>query len=215
MSVLIRFVVCDLESRLSGRSLEIISTMSNIPDDELPESTAGYVAPKQVAVSELMKTDAEDESLARYKQALIASQEAVFPEDPRSLIVTKLAIVFEDHDPIELDLTLPNQKRKIVMKEGVNYVTKLYFYVQREIVSCLTYMNFVYNKIGLRLVKDQIAIGSYGPSDKEHEVIVEEGTTPSGMLGRGTYNAKARLLDDDLKVHLELEYTFEIKKNWE
>lgn len=43
-----------------------------IEDDE-PEETPGYKAPAQKSVDEIQKLDADDESLVRYKQALLGS----------------------------------------------------------------------------------------------------------------------------------------------
>ena len=44
-----------------------------IPDEELPENVSGYVAPKKVTVGELLEKDQDDESLKRYKEALLGS----------------------------------------------------------------------------------------------------------------------------------------------
>ena len=43
-----------------------------IEDDE-PEETPGYKAPAQKSVDEIQKLDADDESLVRYKQALLGN----------------------------------------------------------------------------------------------------------------------------------------------
>ena len=93
------------------------------------------------------------------------------------------------------------------LKEGCNYSIKLGFYVQREIVSCLSYANYVY-KMGVRVDKSQVPVGSFGPSKNKNVCTIEEGVAPSGMLGRGHYTAKAKLSDDDKNVHLAVEYSF-------
>ena len=41
--------------------------------DEEPEETPGYKAPAQKTLDEIHKLDADDESLVRYKQALLGS----------------------------------------------------------------------------------------------------------------------------------------------
>ena len=41
-------------------------------EDEEPEETPGYKAPAQKTLDEIQKLDADDESLVRYKQALLA-----------------------------------------------------------------------------------------------------------------------------------------------
>lgn len=45
-------------------------------DDEDPEETPGYKAPAQKSLDEIQKLDADDESLVRYKQALLAGAAA-------------------------------------------------------------------------------------------------------------------------------------------
>ena len=41
-------------------------------DDEDPEETPGYKPPAQKTLDEIQNLDADDESLVRYKQALLA-----------------------------------------------------------------------------------------------------------------------------------------------
>lgn len=120
----------------------------------------------------------------------VATVACVFtvPNDPRHVIVQKLAIISEGHPDIEVDLTgqwstfwvheivlcvLYNRwclnvvivfsidlkhvndlcclgdisqlkKKSVVMKEGVKYRVRIYFYVQREIVSGLKYMQKIH-----------------------------------------------------------------------
>jgi Rho GDP-dissociation inhibitor len=57
-------------------------------------------------------------------------------------------------------------------------------------------------------------IGSFPPSDKPESFQFPEEVVPSGMLARGKYRATCRFMDDDGHLHLEFEYTFEIKKDW-
>lgn len=47
--------------------------------------------------------------------------------------------------------------------------------------------------------------------------IVSEEEAPSGKLGafRGSYSARSRFTDDDKKTHLEFNWAFDIKKDWE
>ncbi len=59
--------------------------------------------------------------------------------------------------------------------------------------------------------------GSYSPNttDKpEYEKKFETDTAPTGMLGRGKYNAVSKFVDDDKKTHLHFEWSFEVKKEW-
>ena len=60
------------------------------------ENEPGYVAPAPKALTEIIAADTEDESLQRYKAALLGNAAAtntgivVFPDDPRNVIVQKI-----------------------------------------------------------------------------------------------------------------------------
>lgn len=43
---------------------------------------------------------------------------------------------------------------------------------------------------------------------------VHEEEAPSGMIARGHYNALSSFVDDDKKVHLHFEWSFNIAKDW-
>lgn len=43
---------------------------------------------------------------------------------------------------------------------------------------------------------------------------VEPETAPSGMMMRGHYKAVSKFVDDDNQVHLQFEWSFDIKKDW-
>ncbi|KAL0321087.1 UNVERIFIED_CONTAM: Rho GDP-dissociation inhibitor 1 [Sesamum radiatum] len=58
-------------------------------------------------------------------------------------------------------------------------------------------------------------IGTFSPQPEAYTHEMPEETTPSGMFARGSYSAKTQFLDDDNKCYLELNYTFEIKKDWQ
>lgn len=55
-------------------------------------------------------------------------------------------------------------------------------------------------------------LGTFAPQRDPYEHLLEEETTPSGVLARGIYSAKLKFEDDDKRCHLELDYSFEIKK---
>lgn len=69
------------------------------------------------------------------------------PDDPRKVIVKKLALCVADRPDMELDLTgdLAQLKKQIfVIKEGVSYRIRIDFIVQREIVHGLKYVQKTY-----------------------------------------------------------------------
>lgn len=43
---------------------------------------------------------------------------------------------------------------------------------------------------------------------------VEPETAPSGFAARGHYKAVSKFVDDDDHVHLQFEWSFDIKKDW-
>ncbi|XP_031559033.1 rho GDP-dissociation inhibitor 1-like [Actinia tenebrosa] len=190
---------------------------SAIPDDEEPEETPGYKPPAQKTLEEIQKLDAEDESLVRYKQALLAGAEAAGAEGGPNVIVQKLTLVVEGRPDIEVDLTgdLTKLKEKaFVIKEAAEYRLKITFLVQRDIVSGLRLHQVTYRK-GIKVDKTSFMVGSYGPKKEPHTFLTPSDEAPKGMLARGHYVVKSKFIDDDKHVHLEWEWAFDIKKDWE
>lgn len=69
------------------------------------------------------------------------------PQDPRKVIVKKLALCVTDRPDMELDLTgdlTQLKKQSFVIKEGVSYKIRIDFIVQREIVHGLKYIQKTY-----------------------------------------------------------------------
>lgn len=58
-------------------------------------------------------------------------------------------------------------------------------------------------------------VGSYGPKAEEHEFVSPAGEAPKGMLSWGQYVVKSRFIDDDKICHLEWEWSFAVKKDWD
>lgn len=114
------------------------------------------------------------------------------------------------------------------------------FKVQHEIISGLSYVQVVKRK-GIRVSKDTEMLGSYGPNTDKQPIytkrckpypcsrcplprswqrltassfLVHEEEAPSGMLARGHYQALSSFVDDDKKVHLKFEWSFDIAKDW-
>lgn len=187
-----------------------------VDDADYPE---GFKPPAPKSVNEILSADAEDESLRKYKEALLGSAMGgaveVFPNDPRRVIVQKLSIVVQGVSPdTEIDLTLPPdelKKKVITLKEDCHYQVRIFFYVQREIVSGLKYVQQLY-KTGIRVDKSTYMVGSYGPKKELQSYTTTMEQAPSGMLARGTYTVKSLFTDDDKNEHLKWEWKIEIKK---
>ncbi|CAH0385337.1 unnamed protein product [Bemisia tabaci] len=120
-----------------------------IHDDD--ENDNKYKAPPQKTIDELIKADAEDDSLRKYKETLLgrAKEETIVvdPSDDRKVIVKSLALIVADRSEMVLDLTsdLNELKKQVfVIKEGVSYRIRIDFIVQREIVHGLKYVQKTY-----------------------------------------------------------------------
>jgi len=189
-------------------------------DHEEPDETPGYVPPAEKKLDDIVNQDPDDPSLEKYKKALLGDNlgkaACPFPDDPRQVIVTKLGILVEDHDDLELDLTGDLSKLKsqpFTLKEGCTYRVKIYFYVQREIVTGLKYNQRTMRK-GIQVDKQNNMVGSYGPKMELQSYTTAPEQAPSGMLARGTYVVKSLFTDDDKKEHLKWEWQLELKKDW-
>lgn len=169
-------------------------------------------------LKEQYEADKDDESLMRWKEQLLgavdinAIAETLDPE----VKILSLSIV----SPGRQDLVLPvpeNGKIKgtwFTLKEGSRYTIKFTFEVHNNIVSGLKYTNTVW-KTGLKVDKTKEMIGTFSPQQELYTHEIPEDTTPSGILARGSYSAKTKFLDDDNKCYLELNYTFDIRKDWQ
>ncbi|XP_078348166.1 rho GDP-dissociation inhibitor 1-like [Oculina patagonica] len=186
-------------------------------EDEEPEETPGYKPPAQKSVDEIQQLDADDESLVRYKQALLGDLPAGADTSGPNVQVLKMSVVVEGREDIELDLTgdLSVLKDKpMTIKEGASYRIKITFKVNREIVAGLRYHQVTYRK-GIRVDKSSLMVGSYGPKAEPHQYQTPFDEAPKGMIARGHYTLKSKFVDDDKNSFLEWEWAFDIKKDWE
>nr|CAG4645847.1 EOG090X0EJY [Lynceus sp. MCZ IZ 141354] len=178
-----------------------------------------YVPPPQKSLTEILAADQEDESLRKYKEALLGSATSgavvVDERDPRKVIVRKLVLISEDRE-MALDLTGDISKLKsqeFVIKEGVQYRIRIDFHVQKEIVHGLKYVQKTYRH-GIQVDKMTQMVGSYAPKPECHSYTTPVEDAPSGMMSRGHYTVTSLFTDDDKNEHLKWEWAFEIKKDW-
>ncbi|OIW32593.1 E set domain-containing protein [Coniochaeta ligniaria NRRL 30616] len=193
-------------------------------DEVLPEETSGYKLsqPKQ-SLAEYQQMDANDESLQRYKESLGlgGGKDLSDASDPRTCIIKSLSLESPGRSPITIDLSTPGseatlKEKPFTIKEGAKFTMVVTFKVQHEIISGLSYVQVVKRK-GIRVSKDTEMLGSYGPNTDKQPIYTKrfhEEEAPSGMLARGHYNALSSFVDDDKKVHLKFEWSFDIAKDW-
>ncbi|KAL3273487.1 hypothetical protein HHI36_014928 [Cryptolaemus montrouzieri] len=190
------------------------------PDDLDHEAESNYKPPPEKTIDEILRTDEEDESLRKYKEALLGNAQTgtivVEPDNPRKVIVKKLVLVVADRPEISLDLTGDLSKLKketFIIKEGVSYKIRIEFIVQREIVHGLKYIQKT-SKLGIPVDKMTHMVGSYAPKSEMQSYTTPAEEAPSGLMTRGSYTVHSLFTDDDKHEHLKWEWTFEIKKDW-
>eukprot|EP01118_Nematostelium_gracile_P013632 TRINITY_DN5174_c0_g1_i1.p1 TRINITY_DN5174_c0_g1~~TRINITY_DN5174_c0_g1_i1.p1 ORF type:complete len:225 (+),score=72.08 TRINITY_DN5174_c0_g1_i1:55-675(+) len=193
---------------------------------EKEEEGSDYQVGKKVTVDELMKMDNEDESLRKYKEALLgkAANNVFSPkDDPRRVVITELKVTCEGRPGGDIVYKLESKdaiaKLKdtpFTLKEGCHYKISVSFRVQHEIVSGLKYINKATRK-GIPVGKEELMIGSFAPQQEVYTMTFPRSgwdEAPKGMMARGSYKAKSQFIDDDKACHLEYEYAFNIKKDW-
>ncbi|KAG7011880.1 Rho GDP-dissociation inhibitor 1 [Cucurbita argyrosperma subsp. argyrosperma] len=99
------------------------------------------------------------------------------------------------------------------LKEGSPYSLKFSFQVNNNIVAGLKYTNTVW-KTGVKVDSSKEMLGTFSPQVEAYTHVMPEDTTPSGMFARGSYSARSKFVDDDNKCYLEINYTFDIRKEW-
>uniref|UniRef100_G1MGH3 Rho GDP-dissociation inhibitor 1 n=2 Tax=Ursidae TaxID=9632 RepID=G1MGH3_AILME len=186
-------------------------------ENEEDEHSVNYKPPAQKSIQEIQELDKDDESLRKYKEALLGRVTVSADPNVPNVVVTRLTLVCSTAPgPLELDLTGDLEsfkKQSFVLKEGVEYRIKISFRVNREIVSGMKYIQHTYRK-GVKIDKTDYMVGSYGPRAEEYEFLTPTEEAPKGMLARGSYNIKSRFTDDDKTDHLSWEWNLTIKKEW-
>jgi Rho GDP-dissociation inhibitor len=181
-----------------------------------------FVVSGKVGVKELHDKDADDESLRIYKEKLLGSTGdavVVLPDDSRSVVFDDMEFVFAGRPSVKFSLRTPEDLKKleestVVLKEGCVYHVILRFWVQREIVSGLKYKGSVKKK-GFCVRTDKAMIGSFAPTKDLIEYKFEETTAPTGFLHRGTVKVQGLYTDDDKSEYLKVNYSVQVKKDWE
>ncbi|KOB74789.1 putative Rho GDP-dissociation inhibitor [Operophtera brumata] len=127
--------------------------------------------------------------------------------DPRKVIVKKLALCVVGRDDVDLDLSgdLTDLKKQ--------YRIRIDFIVQREIVHGLKYQQKTY-RMGMPVDKMTHMVGSYPPKTEIQSYTTPPEDAPSGLMARGSYTVNSLFTDDDKNIHLQWEWSFEIKKDW-
>ncbi|GER46101.1 Rho GDP-dissociation inhibitor [Striga asiatica] len=157
----------------------------------------------------------EDESLRRWKEKLLGCLESNLNDQMEPEVkFHSIGILSPDFGEITTPYPIHEKQSKNIlftMKEGSEYSLKLTFSVLHNIVSGLTYTNTVW-KGGIQVDQSRGMIGTFAPQREPYVHTLEEETAPSGVFARGVYTAKLKFEDDDRRQHMELDYSFEIRK---
>ncbi|XP_048088720.1 rho GDP-dissociation inhibitor 1 [Alosa alosa] len=108
-------------------------------ENEETESV-NYKPPAQKSLQEIQELDKDDESLRKYKEALLgAAAKEADPNAKINVVVTRLTLMCETAPaPLTLDLQGDLdviKKQAFILKEGVEYRIKISFKVNKDVVS--------------------------------------------------------------------------------
>ncbi|CAN4093208.1 unnamed protein product [Withania somnifera] len=177
--------------------------------------TTNFVPGPLLSLKDQIEKDKEDESLRRWKEKLLGCLESDLNGQMEPEVkFQSVGIISSDFGEKNTPLPIKEEQGKSVLftlREGSEYRLKLTFSVLHNIVSGLAYKNTVW-KAGLQVDQSKGMLGTFAPQREPYIHMLEEETTPSGALARGTYTAKLKFVDDDKRCHLELNYSFEISK---
>uniref|UniRef100_A0A8C9F5T7 Rho GDP dissociation inhibitor gamma n=1 Tax=Pavo cristatus TaxID=9049 RepID=A0A8C9F5T7_PAVCR len=192
--------------------------MLSLEEEEDADVALAYKTPERKSLREIQELDPGDESLRKYKQALLGNIPVAVDASVPNVQVTKLTLMCEQAPgPITMDLTGDLevlQSRPFVLKEGVDYRVKVSFKVNREIVCGLKCLHLTYRR-GRPVDRDVFMVGSYAPRAEEYEVVTPAEEVPRGRLARGSYRVRSLVTDDDKTEHLAWEWGLCIQKGWE
>ncbi|KAK1404997.1 Rho GDP-dissociation inhibitor 1 [Heracleum sosnowskyi] len=187
------------------------SSLCQTEDEEDPRVTLG---PK-MSIRQHLEIDKDDESLRRWKEQLLGSVDASEEVQEPDVKILSLTILTADRCDLVLDIPESGNSDGLwfTLKEGSKYRLRFSIKVSNDIVCGLKYTNTVW-KTGVKVDSSKEMLGTFSPQAEPYTHVMPEETTPSGYFARGSYTAKTKFLDDDKNCYLELNYTFDIRKEW-
>nr|XP_019939362.1 PREDICTED: rho GDP-dissociation inhibitor 1-like [Paralichthys olivaceus] len=178
-------------------------------ENEEPEPV-NYKPPAQKTVQEIHELDKDDESLRKYKEALLGAGVTVADPGVPNVQVIRMSLMCESApDPLVLDLQGDLEsfkKQAFILKEGVEYKIKISFKTHHHVAKSAILATYV--------DKSDYMVGSYGPRPNEYDFLTTVEEAPKGTMARGNYAIKSKFTDDDKHDHLSWEWNLNIKKDW-
>ncbi|KAI8567294.1 hypothetical protein RHMOL_Rhmol02G0109900 [Rhododendron molle] len=192
-------------------------------EEEEVVETGGRIERKQSESSICDVTEDEDESdddesLRKWKEQLLGSVDINAIGETLEPEVKILSLAIKSPGRPDIFLPVPESGNPkglwFTLKEGSRYSLKFTFQVNNNIVSGLKYTNTVW-KTGVKVDSAKEMVGTFSPQLEPYTHEMPEETTPTGFFARGSYTAKTKFVDDDNKCYLEINYTFDIRKDWQ
>lgn len=172
----------------------------------------------QCTLKEQIEKDADDESLRRWKEQLLGSVDVNAVGESLEPEVKILSLAIKSPDRSDIVLPIPENGNPkglwFTLKEGSKYSLEFTFQVSNNIVSGLKYTNTVW-KTAVKVDSTKEMLGTFSPQSEPYTHVLPEDTTPSGIFARGSYSARSKFVDDDNTCYLEINYTFDIRKDWQ
>ncbi|RWR71861.1 rho GDP-dissociation inhibitor 1 [Cinnamomum micranthum f. kanehirae] len=203
--------------KLCRQESEASSCTTEDEEDDEGKGDKEFVLGPQFTLKEQLEKDKDDESLRKWKEQLLGSLDlnSVGEKLEPEVKILSISILSPGRPELVLPVPMvPNSKGLwFTLKEGSLYSLKFTFLVGNNIVSGLAYTNTVW-KTGVKVDSTKEMIGTFSPQPEPYTHEIVEETTPSGFFARGTYSARTKFIDDDKKCHLEINYSFDIRKDW-
>ncbi|KAL9237050.1 hypothetical protein vseg_011640 [Gypsophila vaccaria] len=202
-----------------ARQLSEDYVLTTTDDDDDNEDDVGPIIDlgPQCSLKDQLEKDKDDESLRKWKEQLLGSVDLNAIGDTLDSEVNILSLSIKSPGRDDIVLEIPeNGKVKgtwFTLKEGCPYNLQFTFQVNNNIVSGLKYSNTVW-KTGMKVDSTKEMLGTFSPQAEPYTHVMAEDTTPSGIFARGSYSARTKFVDDDNKCYLEINYTFDIRKDW-
>ncbi|KAH7576661.1 hypothetical protein JRO89_XS01G0126200 [Xanthoceras sorbifolium] len=131
--------------------------------------------------------------------------------------ILSLSIVAPGRSDIVLSVPEDGKPKGLwfTLKEGSLYSLKFSFEVKNNIASGLRLKHVsLTTSSSVSVDSSKQMLGTFSPQPEPYTFDTPEETTPSGMFARGSYTARTKFLDDDNRCYLEINYTFDIRKEW-
>ncbi|KAH7856474.1 hypothetical protein Vadar_001764 [Vaccinium darrowii] len=187
-------------------------------EDESSDVEGKIVLGPQFTIKQQLEKDKDDESLRKWKEQLLGSVDINAIGETLEPEVKFLSLAIKSPDRPDIFLPVPESGNPkglwFTLKEGSRYSLKFTFQVNNNIVSGLKYTNTVW-KTGVKVDSTKEMVGTFSPQLEPYMHEMPEETTPSGFFARGSYAARTKFVDDDNKCYLEINYTFDIRKDWQ